>query len=304
MLPRRRSGLSTGRSRLAPRRTARRGFSLIELLTMIAILVILLAVLSPVLSEARKQVQGYVCLSNMRQIGMAATLYMQDADEQYACVHSDINGWLPDIHAPYLKQWRVWICPSDKDARIWDGEWQSESFYRRTSYLSNAYVFQGDPGDWQRSISSPSIPYPSTLVVWAEAYANPGWLREGAPLSTPYPGEAVLHNAYGDSYNAALNDPTAAPCPIHHDFHLDTIHHGGGNYTFADGHARWLLPSAFTTAAIVANGDQPVDDRTDPFVTNGARSLALSGAAQCVVFCCPKDIGTPPSDGERPWFRP
>ena len=35
-----------------------------------------------------------------------------------------------------------------------------------------------------------------------------------------------------------------------------------------------------------------------------ARWAAISGQVVCPVFCCPRDIGTPPGDGERPWFRP
>ncbi len=283
---------------------AERAFTLVELLTVMSILAILFALLTPVLVQGRDRIRSYVCQSNLRQIAFATSLYVQDYDDQYARPSDAVNGWLPDVHQPYLKQWKIWVCPSDPRAQTWDGVWGSESFRVRTSYLWNAYVFQGDPTDWRVSLTAASIPYPATLVVWAEGYANPGWVSDGAPLSDPDPHEASLHNAYGDSLNAAKHDPTAAPCPISHDDHLDVIHQSGGNYAFADGHARWLRPRAFTTAAIVQNGGDPVDDRTDPFVTNGARRAMLSGAVLCPVFCCVKDIGTPPSDGERPWFRP
>jgi prepilin-type N-terminal cleavage/methylation domain-containing protein/prepilin-type processing-associated H-X9-DG protein len=282
----------------------RSGFTLIELLIIIAILAILAAVLAPVFAEAREQVRTYVCLSNLRQLGMASTMYQQDYDELYASASLQPGAWLPDVHTAYLKSWKVWICPSDADARQWDGEWGSQSFWVRTSYLWNAYVFQGDSATWTRGISAAAVPYPTDLVVWAEAYANAGWVNDAAPISDPDPTDAYIHNAYGDNLNAAPNDPTASACPIHHAAHLDVKHHKGGNYAFADGHARWLQPSAFKVADLYRAGGDVVNDPSDPFITNGARLAALSGSAVCPVFCCPRDIGTPPGDGERPWFRP
>jgi len=51
---------------------------LIELLAVVAIVGVLLAVLAPALRKARRQTQATVCLSNLRQIGLAAKLYAQD----------------------------------------------------------------------------------------------------------------------------------------------------------------------------------------------------------------------------------
>jgi prepilin-type N-terminal cleavage/methylation domain-containing protein/prepilin-type processing-associated H-X9-DG protein len=290
-------------NRACPTRHAR-GFTLIELLVILAILAILMAILAPVFAQAREQVRSFVCLSNLRQIGMASTLYTQDYDETYASVSLQPFQWLQDLRAPYLKHWSVWRCMSDANARTWDGVWNSPSFKVRTSYIWNAYVFQGDPSTWLRGITIASVPAPTTLAVWAEGYANAGWVNAAAPISDPDPRDAYIHNAYGDSLNAVKHDPSAAACPISHSEHLDVIHHQGGNYAFADGHAKWLLPSRFRVADLYRSGGEVVDDRTDPFVTNGARWAAISGQALCPVFCCPKDIGTPPGDGERPWFRP
>src|SRR5579863_3537778 len=144
-------------------RTALRqsGFTLIELLIIIAILAILAAILAPVFAEVREQVRSYVCLANLRQIGMASTMYQQDYDELYASASLQPGAWLPDVHSSYLKSWKVWICPSDANARQWDGIWGSPSFWVRTSFLWNAYVFQGDPTTWMRGISASAVPYPT-----------------------------------------------------------------------------------------------------------------------------------------------
>src|SRR6266852_3866661 len=61
----------------------RRGFTLIELLVVIAIIAVLAAILFPVFTRAREKARQAGCLSNLRQIGTAAMLYVQDYDETY-----------------------------------------------------------------------------------------------------------------------------------------------------------------------------------------------------------------------------
>src|SRR5688500_8363644 len=64
-------------------RAEKRGFTLIELLVVIAILAILAALLFPVFAQAREQARRSVCLSNLKQIGAAAQMYLQDYDETF-----------------------------------------------------------------------------------------------------------------------------------------------------------------------------------------------------------------------------
>src|ERR671911_1054625 len=61
----------------------RRGFTLIELLVVIAIIAILAAILFPVFAQAREKARQTSCLSNHRQIGTAAMMYVQDYDEMW-----------------------------------------------------------------------------------------------------------------------------------------------------------------------------------------------------------------------------
>src|SRR4051794_6422208 len=55
-------------------------FTLIELLVVISILVILMALLLPALASAREKGRKAVCLSNLRQAGIATQTYASDSE--------------------------------------------------------------------------------------------------------------------------------------------------------------------------------------------------------------------------------
>jgi prepilin-type N-terminal cleavage/methylation domain-containing protein len=59
----------------------RAGFTLIELLVVIAILGLLIAILMPVLNQARLQAHRAACAGNLRQVGMAINMYAEDFDD-------------------------------------------------------------------------------------------------------------------------------------------------------------------------------------------------------------------------------
>ena len=76
------------------RRRSHAGFTLIELLTVIAIIGILAAIIIPTVGSVRQSAQASACLSNLRQIGLAAILYTNDN-----------KGRLPDAGTGTDPQW-------------------------------------------------------------------------------------------------------------------------------------------------------------------------------------------------------
>ena len=112
-----------------------RAFTLIELLVVIAIISVLAAILFPVFAQAREKARQASCMSNLRQIGLAFSVYTQDNDEglcpitytvrnpdvayHYWCTAYDpaTNSWDPKggILYPYLKNQPVQDCPTASD---------------------------------------------------------------------------------------------------------------------------------------------------------------------------------------------
>src|SRR5215831_4660428 len=104
------------------------GFTLIELLVVIAIIAILAAILFPVFAQARESARTTSCLSNVRQIGLAVYMYVQDYDEQYP--HSDyslpagsgspLNPAASGVFATRVNhyKWESWLVPYIKNVQI------------------------------------------------------------------------------------------------------------------------------------------------------------------------------------------
>lgn len=81
-------------------KTNRAAFTLIELLTVIAIIGILAAILIPVVGRVRDHARTAACTSNLRQLGLAVLLYANENDD-----------FLPPSRHPSLEFWNVFIEP-------------------------------------------------------------------------------------------------------------------------------------------------------------------------------------------------
>lgn len=101
----------------------RHGWTLVELLTTLAILAVLAGILLPLLAQTRHKARSTSCVSQLKQIGAALQQYIQDYDEILVCHwyitpgDSDPNGgykWMDAVY-PYLRNEQVFNCPGSGD---------------------------------------------------------------------------------------------------------------------------------------------------------------------------------------------
>lgn len=101
------------RPRTAGDRTDRASaFTLIELLVVIGVIALLIAMLMPVLSKARRSAHRVSCLSNLRQVTMAFHLYAGDNRQRFPDPAAANQSW-ESLLRPYLTTREVYHCLSD-----------------------------------------------------------------------------------------------------------------------------------------------------------------------------------------------
>jgi prepilin-type processing-associated H-X9-DG protein/prepilin-type N-terminal cleavage/methylation domain-containing protein len=114
----------------------RRGFSLVEVVIVVGIIALLIAMLMPTVGRVREQSKATVCLSNLRQLGTALTIYV-DAHRGAFPLNAHAGAgqsWVETLY-PYGVTPAVRFCPSD----------ERDATTLATSYLTNNYTVAPRP---------------------------------------------------------------------------------------------------------------------------------------------------------------
>ncbi len=230
------------------RTPVRRGFTLIEVLVVIAIIAVLAALLLPAVSRAKRNARRVQCIGNQKQLATAWVLYVTDNSDwvpgnggnnapnkalrlwiQGSFVNANANTTEEYILSPeyaqfaaYIRTIRVYVCPTDRDSiRV-----GAVTHTTKRSYSLNAYV--GWQGQWDARMTPVNSGKTPFYRVFSKHSQMSAAMPRGTFLFTDVNSNSICGPAFGMNMDrdAFFNFPAST-------------HERGAVISFSDAHVEW-----------------------------------------------------------------
>jgi prepilin-type N-terminal cleavage/methylation domain-containing protein len=216
------------------RNSFRGGFTLIELLVVITIIAILASIAFPVFTGIQEKAKVTQDLSNMRQIGLATQMYLNDNDNTIFSTGGTASFWMAQLHPKYLSAWKIFQSPFDT---------RSASELDASAPIS--YGINGNnKGNGIIGMASDKITNSSAFILFAPAQAaGPNVAFSGTPAGSVTVYKNSNPSASGGTHNRR----------------------GRINACFADIHVENLAWSRFINDSTSDTNDPDAKYRWDPY---------------------------------------
>lgn len=244
------------------RRSGRaRGFTLIELLVVIAIIAILAAILFPVFAQARGMARRTSCLSNIRQVGTAVSMYVQDYDGSLP-FDGTVYGWLV---LPYVKGGGAGASPYD-DPRARRSPAGNDNLFACPD-RPNANLASRIP--WGSAYENVVYSFSNTLASYGPIFGyggpriaiNEAEIQNAGDLGMIFETTWAAKGGFSLGFTGEGSWSPISPDGFWESTYPYARHNEGSNVLFFDGHAKYMKLFKITGGA---DTEGPCGRRPDP----------------------------------------